>query len=411
MSDRTEIALRDRDRNKVKVRRILRITNAINENRPAKYLFEIFKDILMNDLEIEHIAFFTKSGEDWSLSLGVDVDEKLHELDVEANLGQFRDITSLGIVSNNSLEFFDLVIPILHKEKPLGFLLLKDIEEEDEASVVSNLIKNLNYIQSLANIILAALENKRLAKNQMAQELLKRELLLAERIQKALLPGKLPSNEWMNAIAYHQSHGHVGGDFYDLIETAPGIYYICMADISGKGISAALLMSNFQAAFKATVRQNLSLQSLIQELNQIVLESSQGDKFITAFIGKYDSKNHELEYVNCAHPPAILFNDKMTTRLRPDIPGLGMLTKVPYFEPETYTLSPNTFLATYTDGIAEFENEMGEQFGEDRLVDSLNAFKGKPLNTVIDHVSKDIEDFAGKQAATDDIAALIIEFL
>ncbi|MGB0403549.1 MAG: PP2C family protein-serine/threonine phosphatase [Salibacteraceae bacterium] len=398
-----------RDLSRQKVRQILSITNAINNNLEASALFKLFKEILVSNLEIEHVVFFAKIDNTWKLPIHVDVANAITNINVDTDLLRYKDITSLGMVNNKLLDFFDLIIPIIQDDKPLGYLLLKDIE--DDANGVSNLIKNLNYIQSLANIIMVAIENKRMVNEQINQAALKRDLILAERIQEALLPATLPSNERIKATAFHQSRGHVGGDYYDLIETRDGIYYFCVADVSGKGISAAMLMSNFQAAFKATIRQNIPIQEVIIELNKIVFESSLGDKFITAFIGKYDSHNRELEYINCAHPPAILFNHLTTLTLDADIPGLGMLTQLPRIEPETYTLIPGTFLTTYTDGISEIENEQGEQFGIDRIIECINTFKGKPLEEFIPHFNTNIEVFIGQRDPDDDIAALNIEFL
>jgi sigma-B regulation protein RsbU (phosphoserine phosphatase) len=394
---------------KYKVRRILSITTAINENQKADALFAVLRDILLKDLEIEHVAFLAHIDDSWKCVIKEGLENWTCDFDVQEELGEITDITSLGMANNSKLDFFDLVIPVMHKEKALGYLFLKDIEEE--VSGVSNLIKNLNYIQSLANIIMVALENKRMAKEQLKQVAFQRELELAERIQKALLPSSLPYNQNIKATAYHQSHGHVGGDYYDLIETLPGVYYFCMADISGKGVSAALLMSNFQAAFKAIVRQNSSLYEIVQQLNQTVMDSSNGEKFITLFLGKYDASTRELEYVNCAHPPAILFNSQATLELAPTIPGLGMIEKLPPFEPESYTFHESTFLTCYTDGVSEIENSEGEQYGTERLKECINRFKGKPLEEFIEHMATDIEDFIGEAEATDDIAALNIQFV
>ena len=313
---------------------------------------------------------------------------------------------------NDKLKIFDLLVPVFHKEKALGYLLLKDIEDETRA--VSPLIKNLNFIQSLANIVMVAIENKRMARDQLSQEVLKRELELAERIQKALFPNHLPNNQNIKATSYHQSYGHVGGDYYDMLETRPGVYYFCVADISGKGVSAALLMSNFQAAFRATVRQSLSINQIIEQLNKTVVESSQGEKFITIFLGKYDAETRELEFVNCAHPPAILFNEHMTRELKSTVPGLGMVDDFPKFEVDTYTLSKGTMLTCYTDGITEIENSLGEQYGVRRVVNSINEFKqsaNNELEDFIGHITIGIEKFVGEEVAQDDIAALNLQFL
>ncbi|MCB0480761.1 MAG: PP2C family protein-serine/threonine phosphatase [Flavobacteriales bacterium] len=392
-----------------KVKRILEVTNAINENEPASKLYDIFKHILLEDLEIEYAAFITRDADAWKCVVKQGLDDWDCDPELIEELLAYKDITSLGMAKQEKLRFFDMLVPVLHKGNHLGFLLLKDLEAETHA--VSNLIKNLNYIQSLANIVTVAIENKRMAKAQLAQEGLKRELELAERIQKALLPNKLPNNDTIKATAYHQSYGHVGGDYYDIVKTGRSTYYFCIADISGKGVSAALLMSNFQAAFRATVRQNLTLFQIVNDLNQIVVESSQGEKFITLFLGKYESDVRELEYVNCAHPPAILFNEKMMLELKSTVPGLGMVDDFPKFDVETFTLSPGTMLTCYTDGIIEIENEAGDQYGVPRLKKSIEAFRNQPLEQFIEFIAADIEKFVGEEVANDDIAALNIQFL
>lgn len=394
---------------KFKVRRILEVTNAINNNDTAEKLYDIFKQILFEDLKIEYAVFITKNTDTWDCVIRHGLDNWSCDIQLIEELKSFRDITTLGMVNQDALKFFDMLIPVLHKEQHLGFLLLKDIEDETHA--VSNLIKNLNFIQSLANIITVAIENKRMAKEQLAQEGLKRELELAERIQKALLPSNLPNNGKIKATAYHQSYGHVGGDYYDMVSAGPSTFYFCIADISGKGVSAALLMSNFQAAFRATIRQNLTLYQIVNDLNKIVVESSRGEKFITLFLGKYDCDTRELEYVNCAHPPAILFNEKMVRELPSTVPGLGMVDDFPLFDVDTYALSPGTMLTCYTDGIIEIENETGDQYGVERLKQSIEAFRNQPLENFIDYIAADIEKFIGKELANDDIAALNIQFL
>ena len=393
---------------KFKLRRILEVTSAINENRPSLELFELFGEILASDLKIGKVVFLSQLKSEWKTAFEIGCSNFSFNEKTIDNLSQYKDIGNLSDSEDNRLSKFDTVIPVLHKRMALGFLLLK--EDARESSKVSTVIKNLNYIQSTANIIMVAIENKRMAKAQLEQVGLKRELQLAEHIQKGLLPSILPNNNSISAVAIHQSYGEIGGDYYDLIQTSPEEYYFCIADISGKGISAALIMSNFQATFRATVNQALPLVKMLELLNKSVLESSRGDKFITFFVGKYDSRSKELEYVNCAHPSALLFNENRVYELKSYIPGLGMLNELPPFETQSITMTTNTILACYTDGISELENEKGEPFGVKRIKKSLRNFGKVELEGLVEHVTKDLKSFAENSKVTDDIAALNILF-
>ena len=393
---------------KFKLRRILEVTSAINENRPSLELFELFGEILASDLKIGKVVFLSQLKSEWKTAFEIGCSNFSFNEKTIDNLSQYKDIGNLSDSEDNRLSKFDTVIPVLHKRMALGFLLLK--EDARESSKVSAVIKNLNYIQSTANIIMVAIENKRMAKAQLEQVGLKRELQLAEYIQKGLLPSILPNNNSISAVAIHQSYGEIGGDYYDLIQTSPEEYYFCIADISGKGISAALIMSNFQATFRATVNQALPLVKMLELLNKSVLESSRGDKFITFFVGKYDSRSKELEYVNCAHPSALLFNENRVYELKSYIPGLGMLNELPPFETQSITMTTNTILACYTDGISELENEKGEPFGVKRIKKSLRNFGKVELEGLVEHVTKDLKSFAENSKVTDDIAALNILF-
>ena len=131
---------------------------------------------------------------------------------------------------------------------------------------------------------------------------------------------------------------------------------------------------------------------------------------ITFFIGKYDCINKELEYVNCAHPSALLYNEHRVYELKSYIPGLGMLDELPPFETQSITMTTNSILTCYTDGISELENENGEPFGVHRIKKSLRNFGKVELEGLVEHVTKDLQSFAENSKVTDDIAALSILF-
>ena len=188
---------------------------------------------------------------------------------------------------------------------------------------------------------------------------------LAAEMQKLLFPAKLPSNNRMEVAAHYESLHLIGGDYYDLIKLNNEEYVLCIADVSGKGVPAALLMSNFQANLRANIKYNhagLSIENLIRELNKNVNDSANGEKFITFFLAYYNCTNRVLKYINAGHNHPILTDGKTAKQLNKGCIGLGMFEELPSVEVEEIVLKPNDTLVCFTDGLVELENEECEQF-------------------------------------------------
>jgi sigma-B regulation protein RsbU (phosphoserine phosphatase) len=265
-------------------------------------------------------------------------------------LKTFNDITFLASHPDAMLAQFEVCIPIFHKEMALGFLLLgNSAEEQKELPVI---LEHINFIQATAHIICVALENKRLARNRFEQMALQRELQLAENIQRGFLPAHLPAFAGIESAVYHRPHHHVGGDYYDLVQASEGWFYGIVADVSGKGIPAALLMSNLQAAFRALVKQKAPLAAVAEELHERVCESTRGDRFVTAFLFIYSATARLLEYVNCAHPPPFVY-DGRAFPLEAQYPGLGMIDGPLGAETRFIHLEPDSWLCVFTDGLTD----------------------------------------------------------
>ncbi len=167
-------------------------------------------------------------------------------------------------------------------------MLIGDIDEEGEG--MSPLIKHLNFIQTISGIIVVAIENQRLFRETLRQEALRRELELASRMQMMLIPDntRLPADGKIRAQGFYYPHYEVGGDYYDFLTLSDNVVGFCIADVSGKGMSAALLMSNFQASLRAIFTSETSLEEMIRKLNTLVVINSAGERFITLFIARYN---------------------------------------------------------------------------------------------------------------------------
>lgn len=387
-----------------KLNSLLEITTGINTNQSVDQLILIYEFILKEQLGFEKFMLFNKQ-DIWEPLIKTGVKGKFKQLDVEHDLMRFREITMIESSHLEMLNEFDVVIPVYHKEKPLAFLLIKGLKEENLKA--SRSLDSLNFIQTLTNIIVVAIENKRMAKQSLKQERIKKELEVASEMQKMLFPTDLPSDKRIDLAATHRARHEVGGDYYDFIPLNDEEFIVCIADVSGKGISAAMLMANFQATIRTLYNyQRFDLEFLIEELNKKVMRSAKGEKFITFFIAQYNSTTRRLKYVNAGHNHPILTNGRKATFLDKGCVGLGMFDEIPFIEPDEITIPPNSTLVLYTDGVVELENEEGEYYEIDRLIKLIHSFYPLKMEDLNNLIFSKLDEWRGKKDPDDDTAIL-----
>ena len=293
--------------NEFKLNSLLEITKGINNNFSIDKLLKIYEYILREQLGISRLILYNFNQTNWNCLLRYGAKGNARKININDDLLHIKEITVIESSSSISLNSFDIVIPIFHKKKPLSYLLIGDLNED--AIRISPTIKHMPFIQTLTNIIIVAIENKRFANESINQERTNKELEVASEMQRLLFPAQLPSNNRVDVAARYETQQLVGGDYYDFIKINNQEYVLCIADVSGKGISAAMLMSNFQANLKANVKYNhgnLTLIDLVHVLNEDVNNAAQGEKFITFFIGYYNCTDRKLKYVNAGHNYPIL---------------------------------------------------------------------------------------------------------
>jgi phosphoserine phosphatase RsbU/P len=391
-----------------KLNALLEITQAINDNLSVHDLLSRYQKILQEDLKIGKIQII-KYGNFWDCILNTHPAENYgQKIDVERDLKSFTDICFISSSTNPAINAYDIVIPVFNNYYPIAYVLIGDIQEE---MGVSPVIKHLNFIQTISNIIIVAIENIRLIKENIRQETLKKEMELASRMQSMLIPkaSTLPKTENLTVTAFYQPHFEVGGDYFDYIQMGPNEFGFCIADVSGKGISAAILMSNFQATLRALFTKEIPLNALVEKLNERVLSNANGEKFITMFVARYNSKSHELEYINAGHNPPLMYESetKNLTLLRNGCVGIGMLDFIPYIIKGNEYITGPTKILCFTDGLVEF-------------IEGDDVHLGTPILEEIlcnnDSIEKNIEEIIEKQsikegnpAIFDDITMLGIQ--
>ncbi|MBI5219862.1 MAG: PP2C family protein-serine/threonine phosphatase [Bacteroidia bacterium] len=390
---------------------LLVISQAINENLPTEELFYKFENLLRNDLNIGKVLVFSYNNEKWECALasGYSVDTATTER-LEKDLARYTEIANIISINHPVLCVFDVIIPVFHKNKVLAYVLIGDIEEEREG--VSPTIKHLHFVQTLANLIIVAIENKRLHQDNLRQEAMRKELELASKMQAMLIPSSesLPDNNKLFVSAYYLPYSGVGGDYYDVVKLTDDEYGFCIADVSGKGISAAILMSNFQANLRALFTSRASLKLIVTRLNWLVMNNAHGEKFITLFIAKYNSITRTLEYINAGHNQPALFRAETKTieYLSLGCIGVGMFNNIPAIIEGAVTTGKDDKLICYTDGLVETENEKQEEFGTENMERCI--LNGKRVDKIIHDMISELDKFKGSNVYADDISILGIEF-
>ncbi len=393
-----------------KLNALLDITLAINDNVSITELIRRYEKMLTDDLDIGKVIVL-KFSDKWECLLNSGFENSFFgEVDVERDLHIYDEISFITSEPQHFPELVDIVIPVTHKDEAIAYVLIGDIEEEGEG--VSPIIKHLRFIQTLSNIITVAIENKRLFQESLIQEALKKEMELASKMQNMLIPTseKLPSHKFIRMQAFYHPHFEVGGDYYDVIQLSDQDVGFCIADVSGKGISAAILMSNFQANLRALYTVDQSLTDTLTRLNQSVMNSAEGEKFITLFIARYNYHTRELTYVNAGHNPPLLYESGSgkLSLLDSGCVGMGMLDELPFINEAKVSLDNPAKLFCYTDGLVEVIQDSGIEFGTENLEKELcNPFS---LEENIATIIKNQKILEGSGAIFDDISIIGAEF-
>lgn len=391
-----------------KLNSLLEITNAINTNQPVEKIMQLYAFILREQLGFDRFILLNRQDE-WNLLLRTGYKGKVKEMDVGKELGRFTEITVIESSHSPILKDFDVVVPVLHKDEPLAYLLIDGVTFE--GGHFDTTIGFMSFVQTLTNIIVVAIENKRMAKVHLKQQQLKKELEVASAMQKLFFPEDLPSNTRMDISARYTPRHEVGGDYYDFIPLGEDEYIICIGDVSGKGISAAMLMANFQATIRTLFQyRRYSMEELMEELNEKVIKSAKGEKFITFFIAHYNATTRKLSYVNAGHNHPFITNGRHVEPLDQGCIGLGMLDELPFINVGEKELSPNTTMVLYTDGVVELENEKEEFFGTERLVKLVHSYYPLKMDDMNSLIFSKLDEWKGPLELVDDTAIFSCRF-
>lgn len=391
---------RDLNLKQLQINRLLNITQAINSNVKTSGLFDMYRSFLSWEMGVKRMALFFRKNEKWVCTSSIGIEEEQLHLDITDQLSKYTRLYTLTESDHPFIQLFDVVIPVKHKDTHLAYVFIGGFGEEED------MYNKVQFITTITNIIAVAIENKRLFKQQLEQERLEREMELASEMQQLLIPKSLPTRKEYELSAIYRPHLNVGGDYFDFVEHEDGRITFCIADIAGKGVAAALLMSNFQANFHSLLERSDNLKDFVIALNRAVLRITKGERFLTFFVGQYDKSNRQLTYINAGHnPPVLAMNDQLIW-LKEGTTVLGAFDELPFVEEGELKITDEALILLFTDGLTELQNEQGEFF--DQEFGHQFVLKNYRLSaTDFNHkIMQELERFKGKASFRDDFTVL-----
>ncbi len=272
---------------------------------------------------------------------------------------------------------------------------------------------DLEFGAGLAAQASVAFENAWHFRDTLARQQLEKELELAASIQRDLFPKRLPQLAGLEIAARNRQAKQVGGDYFDILPFSAAApdepHLFCVADVSGKGISAALLMSTIQATLRSLLKRESSILEIAGVGNELIHATTPVNKYATAFLCGVDPRTGACRYVNCGHNAAVLLRANGEVEML-DGPGLalGLFARRTHAE-QSFHLNPGDILAIYSDGVSEAQNGAEEEFEVERLTDCLKAHHTEPAAAIVDRIFDAIDSFAGDAPQFDDITLMIVK--
>ena len=284
-----------------------------------------------------------------------------------------------------------------HPRAKLGLLLGPPVGHEEYSSSEKRVLRD--SAQQLALMI----ENARLTDRVVEQEKLRRDLALAAEVQKRLLPERPPDTTVATLAAVSLPARSVGGDYYDFLDLGDHKIGIALADIAGKGIAAALIMSLVQASLRIiATERDISLPQLAAKMNRFLHRSTKSNSYATFFYAQFDESNRQLRYVNAGHNPPYLFHSMDTSEIQELSAGgtvLGLFPQVSYQEAAI----------AFTDGVTEALNPNNEEFGEERLKDLMRQVVHLPALEMSTRIAQELRTWIKDASQYDDLTFIVMK--
>ena len=299
----------------------------------------------------------------------------------------------------------EMVAPIISNNEVIGVFDL----ESDEVNSYSN--DDLEVLLLLASQVAIIIEKVMLHEQLIEKQRLETQLEVARQVQLELLPARDPQLDGFDISAYNFPTEEVSGDYYDWVRIYDDQIGIVIADVSGKGVPAALLMAFLRASLRAATHIGYAPHISMSKVNYLLWESIERNQFVTGFYGVLDATNRTLAYSNAGHVPALLMNPDGSAHYeeRGGVP-LGMFRDTRYYE-YFQTIEPGQVFVLYTDGVTEAMNSSEEEYGRERLLEAVRKCRELTAHEMVDFIHREVTAWTEGHGAHDDVTFFIIKAL
>ena len=297
-----------------------------------------------------------------------------------------------------------MCVPLWNNKEIIGVIYADRIYKLEQFTE-----EDLRLMTLLANLAAIKIENAKLVEQGIEKEKMEKELSLASQIQRDFLPKENPKSKGFEIAGSNVPCYQVGGDYYDFIDIDPERIGITIADVSGKGVSASLLMASLRAALQSEVHSEYDIERMVKKLNDFVHRSSSTNKFITFFFSELNKKTSELKYINAGHNPPLIMDLKGNVR-RLESSGfcLGMFPNIDY-KMEKLNLNVGDTALLFTDGITESRSKDNEEFEEKRMIQLMKKHSKIGAEDLIEKINQELEEFTVGTEQSDDQTIVVIK--
>ncbi|MDQ3019332.1 MAG: PP2C family protein-serine/threonine phosphatase [Bacteroidota bacterium] len=324
--------------------------------------------------------------------------------------------STLVIKNNSSIPFikylsvlgFELVIPSIIKNEMDNLICLGR-----KLNNTSYTDADIEFLESIVNLSLISVQNSELFKEYLDKQKIENELKIAREIQLALLPTEIPEFCNYDLAGMNLPAMQVGGDYYDIIKLTDTKLAIVIADVSGKGTPASLLMANIQSAVHSYLKlyeeNSFDLAKVTEKINELIYENTSAEKFITFFWGILDSENNSFQFINAGHNPPLLLKKDKIIQLTEGGFMIGILDFGVTYEVGIVNLEKDDIIVFYTDGVTEAMNKKGDEFGEEKLINVLQENKNQSPEDILENIKNSIVVFTKDTSQYDDITLIVLK--
>jgi sigma-B regulation protein RsbU (phosphoserine phosphatase) len=298
----------------------------------------------------------------------------------------------------------EVIVPMQMQGKTKGLIILGK-----RISNVGYTDADIEFIFSVGSLAIISLENRRLFLEALEKQKLEEELDIAREIQRNLLPQKIPDYKNFDIVGVNVSSKQVGGDYYDIIELENDNCCIAIADVSGKGVPASLLMANMQAFLQVICRQNIPLDTATGLINDLISKNTSDGRFITFFWGILNDETKTFKYVNAGHNPPLLVRNGIITKLEIGGMILGVMKTIVPYKSESVQLQKDDVLVMFTDGISEAMNKKGEEFSDESLEKISLEMANESAENILKRIQSEVQKFADGANQSDDITLVVVK--